>query len=131
MKTLTTPVAVVNNINNITKWKVLQFVNHDDLTPPYGEVIIQVQAPGAKIYPHAGATYQLIAVDNGNSTCLAINGTSIRTDDQLITVRRQLAGTPYSTIAEADNSGTQTARRLAVETACLATGLVDAALAGA
>ena len=129
MKTITTPIAIANNMNNITKWSVLRAIDHDEVTPPWMEIVVQAQGGGAKIYPAAGQTWTLVAVDAGTCLCLDANPTPLSFGDQLRTSSKTLTGTPYTTIAAA-NVGSKNAARLAVEAACLSTGLVGAALAG-
>lgn len=130
MKTLTTPVPVQNNVANILRWRVLRYVEHDDVTPPWMEVVVQVTGTGGKVYPSPTSSFGLVAVDSGQSLCLTVNPTPLAMTDQITSGLRTLAGTPYTTLAAAAATGTLAARRLAVEAACLSTGLVDAALTG-
>lgn len=129
MKTLTTPIEIANRANSITKWQVLRFVDHDDVSPPWMEVVISAQSGGAKPYPSAGFTWVLSALDASPSLCLVVNSTSASASDQITTTSRQLTNA-YTTLASAAGSGSKNAQRLAVEAACITTGLVDSAFFG-
>lgn len=129
MKTLTTPIEIVNKANNVTKWYVVRFVDHDDVSPPWIEVVVAAQSAGAKPYPSAGINWTLSAVDAAQSLCLVVNSTSASASDQITTQSRQLTNA-YTTLSAAIGSGTRTAQRLAVETACVTVGLVDVAFDG-
>jgi hypothetical protein len=126
MRTLTAPIEIVNRANSIIRWQVLRFVDHDDVSPPWMEVVVAALSGGAKPYPSAGATWTLVAVDATPSLCLVVNATSASASDQITTQSRQLTNA-YTTLSGAVGSGSKNARRLAVEAACLTTGLVDAA----
>lgn len=134
MKTLTTPVSVVNVIATIGKISVVQFVDHDDVSPPWAEVHYRVFSQGGnKQYPGAGAQFDFVlaAFDANPCLCLGVNAASMTASDQLQTFSTTLSGTPYTTISNAANAATgKNAIRIAVEDACQTVGLVTAALAG-
>jgi hypothetical protein len=130
MKILTNNISVAQTINTLTRWQVLRATDHDDAATPWMEVVIQViGSPGAKPYPTSGTTFTLVAFDAQPSTILDVNAAPLSAADQLVMRSQQLTGSAYTTISAA-NTGTRTASRLAVEAACLSTGLVAFALAG-
>ena len=74
--------------------------------------------------------YTLTAFDALNSTVLLANPTPASYGDKILTGVAQLTGA-YTAIAAANSSaGNRAAKLLAVEAACLSTGLVQASLAG-
>lgn len=130
--TLTTPVNVVNNLANINKLKAIAVRDYADVTPPYAVIMFQAQGGGGKTYPGPGQNYVLTVTDRGTCQCLFPNPASTGIADQFLVGPRNLTGTPYTTIMAAyyDGGATGAAHLRAAETACLSTGLLDAAFAG-
>ena len=122
MKTLTSPIIM----SNLTKWKVTKCIDNQDDDVPNAVVTIQVQGAGGVVY----GVFGLTAFDEKNSTVMFVNASSQGFGDKILTGVSQLTGA-YTAIAAANSSaGTRNAKLLAVEAACLATGLVAASLAG-
>jgi hypothetical protein len=122
MKTLTTPMAMPN----LTKWKVLKCRDNKDDDVPSCEITIQVQGAGGVVY----CTPTLLAFDAQNSTVLQANPSPLGYGDKIISGQAQLTGA-YTAIAAANGgAGNRNAQLLAVEAACLATGLVAVSLTG-
>lgn len=46
--TLTTPISVVNNIANLTKWAVVDYQNYQAATVPYVSLLVRVSGGGGK-----------------------------------------------------------------------------------
>jgi hypothetical protein len=122
MKTLTTPITMAN----LTKWKVTKCVDNQDDDVPNAVVTIQVQGSGSVVY----GVFSLTAFDSQNSSVLFVNAASQGYGDKILTGVSQLTGA-YTAIAAANSSaGNRNTKLLAVEAACLSTGLVAASLAG-
>ena len=122
MKTLTTPITM----QNLTKWKVLRFLNRQDDDVPSAEVEIQVQGASGVIY----GTFTLRAFDAQASTVLDANPTPATFGDKLLTGVRQIDGAYTALIAaEAGATGNRAAHLTAIESACFAIGLVGSSLA--
>ena len=133
MKTLTTPVSIVNAMVTIGKISVVQYIDHDDVSPPWAEVHYRAFSLSGKQYPGTGAQFDfsLAAFDVNPCLCLGVNAAPQTSSDQLQTFSTTLSGTPYTTISNAANAATgKAAIRQAVENACQTVGLVTAALAG-
>jgi hypothetical protein len=88
-----------------------------------------VQAQGAgELY---GAPYRLALFDSAPSTCLDVNATAVRFDDQLELITKTIAGA-YTTILNIDDTSKKAnAKRLDIEDALISLGAVSSALVGA
>jgi len=127
MKTLTTPVPVVHNISNITRWRVVRYDVRDEEVVPFAWVEVQAQGAG-ELY---GAPYRLALFDSAPSTCLDVNATAVRFDDQLELITKTIAGA-YTTILNIDDTSKKAnAKRLDIEDALISLGAVSSALVGA
>jgi hypothetical protein len=132
MITFTTPVPVVNNINNLRKVQVVDVTDNHRSSPPNLRIGLQVFGTGSVPY---GDVLWIYAYDAQASGVLAVNSMPATVLDQLIVVERSLAGTPYTTLAgiwnaNTNSGGTLTLRLKAVENALIANGMLDAALTG-
>lgn len=125
--TLTTPIPVVNNIANLTKWAVVDYQDYQAATVPYVSLLVRVSGGGGKVY----GLYRLNATDAQNSLCLMPNPTSVSMNDQLMVGYRQLT-TAYTTITNAHDTatGNNKAKLAAVEATLISVGLIDTALEG-
>lgn len=125
MKTLTTAIPVANNIANITKWRVVRYDVREEEATPFAWVEVQAQGP-VKLY---GAPFRLALYDSAPSTCLEVNATPARFDDQLLLVTKTISGA-YTAILNIDATAkTANAKRLDVEAALLSLGAVSSAFA--
>lgn len=126
-KTITTPINVVNNISNLTKWSVLDYNDQQSLVVPCVSVLVQMYH-GSTIYMYP---IWLTAFDVQNSLCLLVNPSSQNQADQLMVGYRGLPGA-YTAITTAhDNTtGNNKTKLLAVETSIQTVGLIDAAFTG-
>ena len=122
MKTLTTPIVMAN----LTKWKVTKCVDNKDDDVPNAVVTIQVQGSGNVVY----GIFTLTAFDSQNSTLLFANASSQGYGDKILVGVSRL-NNAYAAISSANSgAGNRNAQLLAVEDACLSTGLVASSLAG-
>lgn len=132
MITLTTPVPVANNINNIRKVQVVDVIDNALASPP--NLTMVARAFGAGAIPY-GVEYRLYAYDAQACGVLAVNSMPQDTMDQLSVQARSLTGTPYTTLAaiwhaNTGAGGSRANRLKAVEAALPGAGMLDAALAG-
>lgn len=135
MWNLTTNVEVVKDIPRIVKLKLVRAIDHDEATPPYLEIWTQPYGPGAGITnPYGEAIRQSICDSPAASTVLIVKPSPTGPSDQLDVVTRNLAGTPYTTLAGIFNGTTTPAtadgRKKALEAACFANGVWDTPFAG-
>lgn len=123
MKTLTNPIKVPN----IVKWSVTRCELHEDDSPPWARILVQLQGSGGSTY----GTREIIAYDNLPCTYIFANPTPSGYFD-LVVMGSQTFSSAFTTIsAAATGPGTRSSQLLAVESALLSIGLVDATLAGA
>jgi hypothetical protein len=132
MKTLATPVTVVNGMSTINKISVVSWLDFSHLAIPYGLILCQVQGPGGKIYSGPNQFYTLNVSDSGQCVSLQVNPNPLSAVDQLVVGTTMLAGTPYTTVSQLYDStvGTRAAKLMALEDQMVAWGLWPAALTG-
>jgi hypothetical protein len=128
MITLTNSIPIVNNVNQATKWRVTGFDDNDQAIPPFAFLTIEVQGAGGKVYPPS-SNFRCTVFDSGPSTCIAVNPSPVRMDDQIILVQRAVSGA-YTALCVAFYGRAKTPGRTALEGAALSTGVVPAEFAG-
>ena len=127
-KTLTTPINIVNNINQIFIWKIMNITDNSDDLVPSAVVTIQLKGGGGKIY---GALCNLRVFDSVPSQILSVNPNSMRWDDQVMLISGLIPGA-YTTLIGVlwGTSGNKAAKLLACESSLITLGLVSSAFAG-
>jgi len=122
MLSLTNPI----NVPNIQKWQVTSFNAHLDDDVPWGEVTIRVLGGGGITY----CVRTLTVYDAQVSMYLFANPTPAGYSDRVVLGSKSIANA-FTTLQTANTgSGNRKAQLVAIETACLACGVVDASLVG-
>jgi hypothetical protein len=127
MITLTTPITVEYNINNLRKFEVLTVHDDNKSTPKVFNVELAVYGLNSKQY---GNRIWVRAVETGNSTCLRVSATPTGLCDQLETHQAEVANA-YATLSDAFwlRTGSYNARKAGIESLLVGT-LLSSAFAG-
>lgn len=127
MITLTTPISVEYNINNLRKFEVLSVHDENRSSPKVINIELAVYGLNNKQY---GNNIWVRAAESGDSTCLRAKATPTGQMDQIETHQAAVAGA-YTTISEAFwlRTGTYNARKAGIEPLLVGT-LLSSAFAG-
>ena len=111
-------------LKNVKQWNITKFRPYQDDDVPWGQVIVQFQGNGNAIY----SILTLDVFDALPSMFVFLNPSPRGYTDLISTGEKVIAGA-YTTLMTANASpGSRNAQLQAVESACVATGIIDDSL---